>query len=269
MEADLAVSTLLFEMNTEDFSEKQNVSTTSLPQQSPPQKNTSLTSPQPTNKTLQLSNPLASPPQRKLSIIENIPSVIKPLSQQQTTDLLVDEEPNRLQIAEDIVLNENSVDSDVFHSAGDDDMLETVEAAVSSITNDQQSSISSDSILKSSTHLTTKLNTSNNSGSLLNINIGMPTIIEPKPVPSIVEVAKINQLPQFSASDYNVDENKLTIDLNENEQEAQTKKPLTSFLSAYDNIYLQIIVTIIITLIIITILITTILVITIIIIMRI
>ena len=166
-------------------------------------------------------------------------------SKVQTTDLIHDDiEPNRLQIAEDIV-NENSIDSDVFHSAND--VLEAEAAlAVSAITCQQQHHKSHDASIKTTTSLASQIKSPQNNnhnrlkspllsptGNLLPNSVGLPTtiIIEPKPVPNIVEVSNNNNL--FRNSDYGADENELTIDLNEDESDNHHHKKASSSIPSF------------------------------------
>lgn len=151
-------------------------------------------------------------------------------------ELLVvpDEEPNRLHIAEDI--NENSVDSDVFHSAGDEILDAEAIAAVSAITattgNDPISTTPNKStktspIQKLKSPPPFLLSPINSSSGLLH---GLPTIIEAKPVPNIVDVSTHQH--QFNHSDYGAEENELTIDLNEED----TKKSISPFMSTLEKL---------------------------------
>lgn len=216
IEDDLAVSALLeLEMkNTDDLSSEQD----SL-----------------SNKPI--SNTMPIKQQRKSST-----------SNDKKTDVVVnDEEPHRLQIAEEDLLNENSVDSDVFHSAIDEmpdtdeanqavssiANLSTANSSISTLTNTTVTPINVQESIKSPIH---KLRSPLLSPTHMGGNLPT-TIIEAKPTRNIVDVSNSTsnnsqQELQFNHSDYGADENELTIDLNDDEE--NLKK--SSFMSTLDKL---------------------------------
>ena len=156
-------------------------------------------------------------------------------SEHKLADQLHDEEPNRLQIAED--LNENSVDSDVFHSAGDEMLDSEAALAVSAITSSHESIKITQPPVKSHTSPTANLQANKlrspmlSPTGLLSANLGLPTIIEAKPVPNIVDAPN----NMFSTSDYAADEDKLTIDFNDDEDHKKSPS-ITSFMSTLEKL---------------------------------
>lgn len=242
IEDDLAVSALLeLEMNNENLSEISHLDSSS-------NNNNNSNSNNQSKPTIASSNK-----QRKHSSSSELANSIngKDLLSSTTTTAtitttnVIDEEPNRLQIAEDI--NENSMDSDMFHSANDEMMEEAI--AISAITS---------STLPSSTPVNKLLHPNKTSpiqkhqlksppfllSSPTNVSSsapiqGQPTIIEAKPVPNIVDVSTHHhnhlQFNHHHQSDYGADENELTIDLNEKDEE-DTKKSIPSFMSTLEKL---------------------------------
>ena len=123
------------------------------------------------------------------------------------------------------------MDSDVFHSAGDDLPDSEAALAVSAITS------SSHELLQIKTAAQPKSSHSSPTGALpnklrsplLSPTGGLPTIIEAKPVPNIVDA--VSNL--FSNSDYAADEDKLTIDFNDDDEHKKSP-PITSFMSTFE-----------------------------------